>query len=90
MMQRSATEDADPLPNPYADPELCVKLPSDLCHWLYERTTTYVYTICVMLLILNNYYRIQHNTNYVKKLMEDNCPIDETLRFLGVCCSIVF
>lgn len=47
VMQRSVTEGADLLPNPYADPELCVKLPTDLCHWLYERTTTYVHIFCV-------------------------------------------
>ena len=33
-----ATQDKDPLPNPYADPELCLPLPNDLHHWLYERT----------------------------------------------------
>ena len=30
--------DQEPLPNPYANPELSVPLPNDLHHWLCERT----------------------------------------------------
>ena len=31
-------KNGEPLPNPYADPELNYKLPNDLQHWLYERS----------------------------------------------------
>jgi len=66
MLQKNL-QDQEPLPNPYADPELSVPLPNDLHHWLYERTST------------------QHNTTYVKKLIEDNNTMDETIRFLAFC-----
>ena len=32
------TQGEEPLVNPYADAELCVKLPNDLHHWVFERT----------------------------------------------------
>lgn len=33
---------------------------------------------------------IQHSTTYVKKLIEDNSPIEETFRFLGVSVYILY
>ena len=28
--------------------------------------------------------RVQHSATYVKKIIEDNNPVDDTVRFLGV------
>lgn len=33
-----------------------------------------------------HFFSIQYSTTYIKKLIDDNSPIDETLRFLGVSC----
>ncbi|XP_064393950.1 probable ubiquitin carboxyl-terminal hydrolase FAF-X [Halichondria panicea] len=68
-LQKGLQQDKEPLPNPYADPELCLPLANDLQHWLYERTTN-----------------SSQSTTFVKKLIEDSCSMDETVRFLAFCC----
>ena len=76
----------DPLPNPFADPELSHPLPNDLHNWLYERIK-YVHmggSACSGSRYLMLLSSTQQSITFTKKIIEDNSTMDETVQFLSV------
>lgn len=82
----------DPLPNPYADPELCVKLPNDLLHWLYERTRLVFLAVSLSLLLpsvfINQFIDVVFNT--VQPMLRNSLKTTVLLMKLFVSLGLVY